>query len=123
MFNQKGVGKSHGSMYIDVKINDAGNKVSDNGINKVEVVCLDEDILEPISVVKMDIEGAEKEAIEGMKKHIQNEKPKLLISTYHIPADIFEIPYMLFKIRNDYKFYLRFNGRGIWPCDYILFAV
>lgn len=123
VFNQKGVGKSHGSMYIDVKINDAGNKVSDNGINKVEVVCLDEDILEPISVVKMDIEGAEKEAIEGMKKHIQNEKPKLLISTYHIPADIFEIPYMLFKIRNDYKFYLRFNGRGIWPCDYILFAV
>lgn len=120
---QKGVGRKKDIMYIEDNKNVAGNRIQQEGDLAIEVVCLDEDIQEPISVVKMDIEGAETEAIKGMVKHIQKEKPKLLISTYHIPKDIFEIPYMLHDIREDYKFYLRFNGRGIWPCDYVLFAI
>lgn len=120
---QKGVGAKHQIMYVNDNKNGAGNKILDNGEQAVEVVCLDEDIKEPISVVKMDIEGAEMDAIYGMQRHIKNDRPKLLISTYHIPSDIFEIPYILHEMREDYRFYLRFNGRGIWPCDYVLFAV
>lgn len=51
---------------------------------------------------------------------------KLLESEYfltHLPEDIFEIPQLISSIRDDYKFYMRFNGMGLWPCDYVLFAV
>ena len=79
---------------------------------------------EKITFIKMDIEGAEKDAIKGAKNHIKNEKPKLLVSAYHIPEDIFAIPKLIDDIREDYKFYMRYNGYcAIWPCDYILFAV
>ena len=120
----KGVGNHNGKMYVSGIAYGAGNKISEQGETEVEVVTLDEDIKEPVTVIKMDIEGAEKDALLGAKRHIVEEKPKLLISSYHLPEDIFEIPYLIHSIREDYKFYMRFNGHnGIWPCDYVLFAV
>lgn len=119
---QKGVGKQSDTMYVDDDKDNAGNKILEVGETEIQVVSLDEDIQENITVVKMDIEGAEKDALIGMKGHIQREKPALLISTYHIPDDIFRIPFIVYEMRSDYKFYLRFNGRGIWPCDYVLIA-
>ena len=120
---QKGVSSKDGYMYMNDKLNGAGNRILDEGDTKVEVVTLDSDIKEKITLVKMDIEGAEKDAIIGMKNHIRNENPKLMISSYHIPEDIFDIPILINSIRDDYKFYMRFNGCGIWPCDYVLFAI
>ena len=97
--------------------------VADGNV-RIEVVSLDEDIKEPITIIKMDIEGAEKAALRGAYHHIKNEKPRLLISSYHMPEDIFEIPKLIHSIRDDYKFYMRFNGHnGLWPCDYVLFAI
>ena len=123
IYRQKGVGAKNGYMYMNDIQDGAGNKLSEQGDIKVEVVAIDSDIEEPITLVKMDIEGAEKDAIIGMQGHIVNEKPKMMISSYHIPDDIFNIPILIDSIRNDYKLYMRFNGCGIWPCDYVLFAV
>lgn len=101
-----------------------GNKLLASGDTAVEAVSLDEDISEPVSMIKMDIEGAEKDAILGAANHIKTEKPRLLILAYHFPEDIFEIPLLIHEIRDDYQFYLWFYGRGcIWLCDYVLFAV
>lgn len=103
---------------------DAGNNVSNVGDTEVEITTLDEDIKEKITLVKMDIEGSEKEALEGAYNHIINDRPKLMVSAYHISSDIFSIPRMIHDMRQDYKFYLRYNGHGsIWPCDYVIFAV
>ncbi len=120
---QKGVGSQSGTMYVNNVVNGAGNRILESGDTEVEVVTLDEDIVEPITMIKMDIEGAEKDAIIGASKHIKATKPKLLISAYHVSGDLFEIPEMLNELRDDYKYYLRFNGYGIWPCDYILYAI
>lgn len=121
---QKGVSSQAGTMYVDDVLHGAGNKLLDSGNTPVEVVTLDEDIQEPISVIKMDIEGAEKDALLGASGHIQQDKPKLVISSYHLPEDIFEVPFLIHSMRDDYKFYIRSNGyNGIWPCDYVLFAV
>lgn len=120
----KGVGSRSGAMYVSGADYGAGNHLSDSGDTLVEVVTLDEDIKEPISVIKMDIEGAEKDALLGASRHIAEDKPKLLISSYHLAEDIFEVPYLINEMRDDYKFYMRFNGHnGLWPCDYVLFAV
>jgi FkbM family methyltransferase len=121
---QKGLGLEESVMYITDTGNGAGNTVSYKGTIAVPIVSLDEDIQEPVSLIKMDIEGAEKDALLGSIRHIKEEKPKLLISAYHIPNDLFQIPKLVNEIRDDYKFYLRFNGHNcLWPCDYVLFAV
>ena len=122
---QKGVSSKAGKMFIcSDGSQGAGNRLAEDGDMEVEVVTLDEDITEPVTLIKMDIEGAEKDAIMGAASHIKADRPKMLISSYHLPEDIFEIPYMVNSIRSDYKFYMRYNGHGsIWPCDYVLFAV
>ena len=122
VYRQCGVGKEAGELYITGK--GLGTKISEEDTGtSVSIVALDEDITEPVTMIKMDIEGAERDAIAGAKEHIKNEKPKLLICTYHVPSDIFRIPRMIDDIRDDYKMYLRFYGRGIWPCDHVLITV
>jgi len=120
----KGVSDTTGIQYVNNIANHAGNKLQEYGEIAIEVVTLDESIKEPVDIIKMDIEGAEKSAIRGARRHIEMDKSKLLISAYHLPEDIFEIPELIYNIRDDYHFYLRFNGYGcLWPCDYVLFAV
>ena len=121
VLRQKGVGNSQGKMFV--KQDGAGSRVSDQGEVEILVTTLDDDIDEPVTIIKMDIEGAEIDAIEGARKHILQDRPRLLICTYHKPDDIFKIPRLIDSIRGDYDFYLRFNGRGIWPCDHVLFAL
>lgn len=121
VLKHKGVGSHVGKMLM--KSDGAGSKIYDQGEEEIDVTTLDEDIDEPVTIIKMDIEGAETDAIEGAKNHILRERPRLLICTYHKPDDIFKIPQLIYSIRDDYKFFLRFNGRGIWPCDHVLFAV
>lgn len=71
----------------------------------------------------MDIEGGEQDALKGCKRHILEEKPKLLICVYHNNHDIFEIPKLISSIRSDYKFYLRTNGNQWGPSETVLFAL
>ena len=73
----------------------------------------------PVSLVKMDIEGSEKEAILGAKHTILKFKPKMKIACYHRTEDIFEIPLEVMKIRNDYKLFIR-HSRYIpaWDTDF-----
>jgi FkbM family methyltransferase len=123
VMRQRGVCDKPGILYMDGTAGSAGGKILDQGSREIAVTSLDEDIQEPLSIIKMDIEGAEKDAIRGASSHIRSEKPRLLISTYHIPEDIFEIPRLISDMREDYRFYMRLNGRGIWPCDYVLFAI
>jgi FkbM family methyltransferase len=55
-----------------------------------------------INYIKLDIEGAEMEAILGAKESIMRFKPKLAISLYHKPNDLFEI---ILYIRKNFPFY------------------
>jgi len=89
----------------------------------VPITTLDEDIHEPITMLKMDIEGSEKNALEGSKKHIQNEKPKLMISIYHGFQDVILIWQLLKEYQSDYTFYLRYYGGPIFPTEIVLYAI
>lgn len=57
--------------------------------------------------IKMDIEGAEREAILGAKKIIARQSPVLAICVYHKPADLWELPLLIQQINPNYRMYLR----------------
>jgi FkbM family methyltransferase len=62
---------------------------------------------EDVTFIKMDIEGAEMEALRGARKTIARCRPKLVISAYHKRDDIFEIPLLIDEITPGYKLYFR----------------
>lgn len=88
----------------------------------LEVVSIDEEISEPITFIKMDIEGSEMEALEGAKLQIKNNKPKLAISVYHKTEDFLDIWNYIRKLVPEYKFYLRHHVEYEMP-DTVLYAV
>ena len=57
--------------------------------------------------IKYDVEGSEKEALEGSRKTIETYAPKLLVSLYHRSEDIFTLPLMIQKMNPAYRFYVR----------------
>jgi FkbM family methyltransferase len=66
-----------------------------------------------VAFIKMDIEGAEIEAIEGMKEFLSKESPQLSIATYHYREGVqtfIQIEKMLkelgFKVKTDYPKHL-----------------
>lgn len=73
----------------------------------IPVVSLDEDIREPITFLKMDVEGFEIPALLGAKRHIREDFPKLAICTYHIVSDMWEIPRLIDALHPGYRFYIR----------------
>lgn len=98
------------------------NSCIGKGENKIHVVSLDTlDFADEITFIKMDIEGAEKRAIEGAKEILRNHKPKLAICIYHKPEDVFEIPQLILKYQPNYKFYIRHYTLG--PSDTVLYAI
>lgn len=106
----KGVGEAEGIMYLSQSEDASANKITSMGEEAVEIVTLDNDIKEKITFLKMDIEGAEQQAIKGAARHITEEKPKLAICTYHNNYDIWQIPRMLREMNPNYKLYMRYNG-------------
>lgn len=81
----------------------------------VDVVTLDEtaDVLEP-TFIKMDIEGAEPDAIRGAAKIIERHKPILAVCLYHVGRHLWEIPLMLAELAPRHRLYLRRYSNDCW---------
>lgn len=60
-----------------------------------------------VDYIKYDVEGAEKEAIEGSRLTVTKFAPALNVSLYHRSEDIFALPLLINQIKKDYKLYLR----------------
>lgn len=118
-----GVSDKKGTMYLSDNGTSDAQALAKEGKNEVETVTLDEDIAEKITFLKMDIEGAERDAILGAKKHIKEDVPKLAISIYHSNEDLLYIYNLIKNIQPNYDFYLRYNGLPYFPTDYILIGV
>ena len=58
----------------------------------------------------MDIEGSERDALIGSARIIREQSPVLLISLYHKPKDLWEIPDMIRAINPNYEMYLRVHA-------------
>ena len=75
---------------------------------------LDNLIKEKVNYIKLDIEGAEQDAIEGSKETIKKYHPILAICIYHKAEDWYKVPQMVLEIEPNYDVYLRHYMEGIY---------
>lgn len=88
--------------------NDNGLLEESSRITEISTTSIDEETLgERVTLIKMDIEGAEMEALLGARKTITKHRPKLVISAYHKRNDLFEIPLLIHQMVPSYKLYFR----------------
>jgi len=97
-------------------------RMSASGHDSVQCVSLDEAIprFRP-TLIKMDIEGAEYDALIGARRIIEKYRPGLAICVYHRPDDLWRIPLLIRRWDLGYEFYLRqhaFNG-----FDVVMYAI
>jgi FkbM family methyltransferase len=73
-----------------------------------------------VDFIKMDIEGAELEALRGAERTLREQRPELAISLYHRLHDFVEIPDYLASLDLGYRFYL--GNATIFESETVLFA-
>lgn len=99
---------------------EAGSMVSDCGIS-VEGKSID-DIVgnNKVTYIKMDVEGAELNALHGAQHTIKTQKPRLAICIYHKPEDVWTIPLYLLELVPEYRFKIRHYTSREW--ETVLYA-
>jgi len=107
---------------LKFNLNNRASKIAEDGDIEIEVVSLDNTLGDKkITFIKMDVEGAEKEALLGARKTIQNEKPALAVCVYHKFDDLYVIPDLIQSFGVKYKYYLRHYTLGL--AETVLYAV
>ncbi len=61
----------------------------------------------PCTMLKLDVEGAEYQALMGAKETIACSRPRLNVACYHRNEDLFALPKLLRTLCPDYQLYLR----------------
>ena len=77
---------------------------------KIQVKAIDNLNIESVTFIKMDVEGAELNALKGAEKTIIRDKPKLAICLYHSNEDMLSIAEYINKIVPEYKLYVAHYG-------------
>ena len=85
--------------------------ISEGGDTFLQCVSIDQAIPDfGPTFVKMDVEGAEYEALLGAERTLSACRPDLAISVYHRIEHMWEIPLLIQENCGDYRFYLRSHG-------------
>lgn len=89
------------------------SRIMKNGGIEIRTATLD-DILanERVTMIKMDVEGGELDALIGAEKTIRRERPALAISVYHYPEHLWEIPVWIARLGLGYKLALMRHSPG-----------
>lgn len=99
----------------------SSSNVSDKIVVKadsIDDICDDEDV----TFIKMDIEGAEYNALVGAMDTIHRCKPTLMISAYHKQDDFLTLPFLIMSLNPDYKLYMR-HYRKLSVQETVLYAL
>lgn len=93
----------------DEKQNNCNHNYQATNINSIDNI-----VKEKVDFIKLDIEGAEQDSIDGAKETIKLYKPILAICIYHKAEDWYKIPQKVLSIESEYKVYLRHYMEGIF---------
>jgi FkbM family methyltransferase len=111
VFHQEGLSDQPGGMTFDAEAGSASAVTSGPG-EEIQMTTLDLAVGDPVSLIKMDLEGWELTALAGCERHIRGERPKLAIAVYHRASDFRTVWRYARSIHPDYKVYLRHYTQG-----------
>lgn len=98
-----------------------GSRISTSGEHIVQGLALDDlFVADSPTLMCLDIEGSELDALRGAQRLLTTHTPDLAICVYHKAADVWEIPLFLHQLDVGYSFYLR-NYTG-WGAETVLYA-
>jgi len=113
------VGDRSGLAYLEAG-GTPGSRISAQGTHAVPCVTLDAGLAEVPTFIKMDIEGAERAALMGAERLIQEHRPVLAVCVYHLQDDLHTLPTLLDRLCDGYSLFLR---RQAIDNDLVCFAV
>jgi FkbM family methyltransferase len=94
----------------------------ESGDIEMPVTTIDETVgSRPLTYIKMNIEGAEMDALRGGENSIRQWLPRLAISAYHRASDLWQIPRLVEELSPRYDLYLRQHDGGI--IETVLYAL
>ncbi len=99
-------GSENGTVKISAN---EGRMSRENGSGKtaeIPVLALDKAVPENVTLLKLDVEGSEREAVLGARRHIAG-GAKILCSLYHRNEDMFDLPLLIKSINPELKLYVR----------------
>jgi FkbM family methyltransferase len=95
------------------------------GANRCTTVSIDDVAgarrLARVDFIKMDIEGAELDALKGAERSLRAYRPRLAISLYHQLSDFITIPRYLESLGLGYRYYL--DHHTIYLNETVMFAL
>lgn len=114
--------KESTAAYIHDENNPAGSRRNQTGGTVAKFIDLDTYVerknLPRVDYIKLDIEGAELDMLHGAAKTIARCKPKMAVSAYHKPEDMWTLAAYIKSIRPDYEF--KFRHYGVDFTNYVM---
>jgi hypothetical protein len=118
--HNKGLWSAPATLPFAVWHGTSASAVSGEGEVSVEADTIDR-LAPGATFIKLDVEGAELEALKGAAGTMRRNRPKLAVCVYHKPGDLFEIPLFIKSLAPEYRFYLRQHQPV--ACETVLYAV
>jgi FkbM family methyltransferase len=113
LFLQKGLFNRNDRLTFDASAG-AASSISAAGRSQIEVVRLDDEIGEKVTFLKLDVEGAEFEALQGAEEHIRSAPPTMAVCVYHDQPDFWRVPTTVLQFSDRYDVYLRHYTQGVY---------
>jgi FkbM family methyltransferase len=96
--------------------------INNKGDISIQCLSLDETLYGvDTGYIKMDIEGAEYDALLGSVNSIKKYRPTLGICLYHKPDHLYKIPLLIKSWNLNYDFFIRFHGNNLF--ETVLYCV
>lgn len=95
--------------------------ICDDGDIRIQVVAIDEFIQDKVTHIKLDVEGAEEEALLGARRQISDSRPTMAVALYHRAADLWKIPTLIETLGGQYLYSIRHYSQTV--DDSIVYAI
>jgi FkbM family methyltransferase len=87
--------------------------ISNEGDTSIRVVAIDDHVKDKVTHIKLDVEGAEEEALMGAQRQIGTARPKMAVALYHRAGDLWRIPALIERLGGKYQYSIRHYSQTI----------
>lgn len=121
---QAGLAETSGKRFLSGTPELSGRyRVNDTGTEAIEVLDLDtfaNTRETSVHLIKLDIEGAEANALLGARDLLSEQGPKLQVSVYHMSDDLWRLPLWIAEVNPRYRLFL--GHHSLNHCETVLYA-